>query len=820
MNKPPDVGYTDQALDARIGVLQGAFQTLGDSTIRREYDQSFRVGEILEDVPEDYFAGTLALLQEGGDYQTVVGVGEAWLTQHPRHKSASDVALATALAHCDIAKRVLESRGRVEQALSALESAGRLLNTYRTGTPELAGQVDEAAGDLRAQLTLELLSSSDAATQERGLEYLPAALEAVASRVGAGEEAARRRHQMTRTQYLQNVGELLTAEQQIALYEQVGDLFASTPAELYTVAVAYIAAGAAGAKPALLRKATEVLQAAEAAGEAEERFNATEESSQATQAMVLSRRLADEGHRRAVASCVAWLLLGDSAAAGDALGLTDGRIKCDRQVMHFIRSNSPEANSLLPGVCGLVQRWVADVALKSFLTEGEVFNSGNFTLDNWFENAQVVKELEESSAGRGLIGILTAPIRALAGLFLSNDKEPNNNKSAGGSNANNTASESGGDGARTRVQEPPVSVLAAAARVHLQDNNNNNERTTARQGASSSTSSRPAVAAKAASTPVPAPIFPAPEASAPPSVPPRSARGTPLVTEPQAAPPPRPSAPEEEAKVPQPEPTLESALAAFEDEVDASDAAAGPLQGQTRIEKERKTSLGDEQFLEQPVSLESIKPLQGEDDWMRRAYEPRNIRWGRVAAAAAVFGGTGLLIARSALFPQTLPIAAHAPDPSIASSASSSATSSTAASVASAAQHVSMSHNEAVSLIKQWQKIKAAALGKEHSLTKLSTVLSGDLLGQWYERAAALQAKGWYYTHSLHSSKVEKVAAGPLPGTATIIAAFNEGVTVHKGIESGADEGQTFVSEYKVVYQAVRGEKGGWVLTSAMVEQK
>ena len=817
MNKPPEVGYSDEALDARVGILQGALQTLGDSTVKKEYDQSFKAGEIIEDVPEDYFAGTLILLQEGGDYQTVVGVGEAWLAQHPRHKSIKDVALSTALAHCDIARRILETRGSVEKALSALESAKRLLDIYKTGTHELVAQVDEAAGDLLSQLTLDLLSSSDSATFERGFEYLPSALEAVQSRTGAGEEAARHRHQLTRTQYVQNLGELLTAEQQIKLYEQVGELFASTPAELYTMAIAYIAAGAYAAKPALLRKATEVLGAAEAAGRAEENYNATEESTEATQAMARSRRLVDEGHRRAVASCVAWLLLGDSAAAGDALGLTDGRIKCDRQVMHFIRANSPEVDSLLPGVCALTQRWVADVAMKSFHTEGDVFNSGNFTLDNWFENAYVVKELEESSSRKSLVGLLTAPLRALAGLFVFNDKKGQDNaKASSSTDGENSGASSGGDAVRIRtMQEPPVSALAAAARVHLSNNNSGPE---GNQTTSSPNSSR--------ATPSSAAQTSGPESSAAVVNPPRRSNPTskPEVTKLPLA--------RREVASSQPEPTLESALAAFEDESDASKAEnsttwqpGASSQGQGKVSAPG-VDFDDSFFLEQPISLGSIKPLHGEDDFMRKAYyEPRSIRWGRVATAAAVLGGAGFFITRYALNSMAASSTSTRrvlTPTSVATSTTvikgGNTTPSSSSSASSTVVH-NLSHSEAVSLIKQWQKIKASALGKDHSLEKLSSVLSGDLFDQWYNRAAALKVKGWYYAHTLHSSKVEKVVPGPLPGTATITVLFNEGVTVHKGDADRDEIGQTFVSEYKVVYQAVKGEKGGWVLISAIVQQ-
>ena len=308
------------------------------------------------------------LLQESGEKQTVVAVGEAWLAQHKRHKSAKDVALATALAHIDVAKAILDARGSVESAHNTLEVAAKLLKTYRAGTSELLSQVEDAAADLRPQLTLDLLSSENATVHARGMAFLPAALEAVTTTNNTTTSG--RRSQFTRPQYLERLREVLTADQQIALFNQVGDLYASTPGELCNLAIAHLAAGVASTKPLIIRRATELLATAEQLAVDEAALEEEQRTEGSSQSMVRNRRMVDEKHRRAVASCAAWLLLGNSGAAGDALGLRDGRIKCDRQVMHFIRSNSPEPDSLLPGVCALAQRWVSDVALASFRTEG------------------------------------------------------------------------------------------------------------------------------------------------------------------------------------------------------------------------------------------------------------------------------------------------------------------------------------------------------------------------------------------------------------------------------------------------------------------
>jgi hypothetical protein len=726
------------------------------------------MGEISEEVPAEYVAGTLMLLQETGDRQTVVAVGEAWLAQHKRHKSAKDVALATALAHIDTAKAILDARGSVESAHDTLEVAAKLLKTYKAGTDELLSQIEAAAADLRPQLTLDLLSSEKPVMRARGMAFLPAALEAVtttdsttsssseAEAVAAGNiSSSRRRSQFTRPQYLERLRELLTADQQIDLYNQVGELYAAAPGEICNLAIAHIAAGVASAKPSIIRRATELLADAEQIAAAEEEKAASEGSP--SQSMVRNRRFVDDKHRRAVAACAAWLLLGNSGAAGDALGLRDGRIKCDRQVMHFIRSNSPEPDSLLPGVCALVQRWVSDVALTSFQTEGTETLAGHFILDDWFENPKVLKELdgvEGTSSVGGIVSVLTAPLRALAGIFLA-PKEKKTTDAAGVVEAEPAAVES------VSVKEEIYNAPAPVAAVSMPPVIRTEEK-----------KEQPRIPAAA---PTPVPVTPAPAAFL------------------------------------APEPTLEDALAAFEGDEEAFLQAQRELEAEFALEDEEE----EEEFLAQPVALESIKPLFGEDDWMRKAYETRNVRWGRVAGAAAVVAGASLFAARSYLTPL------FSPTPTATTfSASFAATAAASNPVGTKL----LSRSEATSLISKWQKTKAAALGSSHSLSGLSSVLSGDLLKQWHERAATLQAKGWHYSHTLHSSKIEDVVPGPVPGTAIVTAAFKEGVTVHKGnsaSEEGADSSQnqqTFISEYQVVYQTIK-QGDSWMLVSAVVQQ-
>lgn len=715
---PPTVGYSAQALAGRITILEGAHETLASAHKRRDYDDRFQLGEVSEDVPSEYVAGTLILLQESGNAQTVVAVGEAWLATHRHHRSARDVALVTALAHCDLATSHLEAHGTLEQACEMLSVALKLLLQYRAGTSELQDEIRGAARELQPQLALELLArSDDAPARARGLDLLPSALETLATSTKTEE---RRRGELSRKQFLDSLRPLLSAEEHCRLFATAGPSYAASPAELYNAAIAHISAGCASSKPSIIRRALEILTDAETV-DAETEVSSTSSTSAISidaPPAIRDRRISDERHRRAVASCVASLLLGDSGAAGDALGLRDGSLKCDRQVFAFIKANSPDAATLLPGVCALVERWVKNVALNAYVSDSGV--ETDFSLDSWFENPHVVRELEASgNRPFALLGrLLATPLSAISGLFTM---------------------------PAAREEEEEEEHIAASR--HLRDEEGKEEEAAdTNSGPEIVTATREQV---------------------------REAQSSGVAAL-------KPSAPALQQL------SFEEKLAAeaadfLEDDADYDD--------------------GTENFLSQPIALEAIKPLLGEDAWMRRAYQARRIRWERLAGAGAIIVG-GVALAMSAALPaltpdalgpvpQSRPDAVPVPGGKI------------------------LSRGEAASLVSKWQRVKAAALGPKHAVGGLSTVLRGDLLHQWQERSTQLETKGWHYTHTLHSCKIVEVAPGRAPGTAVVIVSMKEGVAVHKG--SDVDP-QTFTSEYQVVYQVEYENNGGWLLTGAVVQ--
>lgn len=139
--------------------------------------------------------------------------------------------------------------------------------------------------------------------------------------------------------------------------------------------------------------------------------------------------------------------------------------------------------------------------------------------------------------------------------------------------------------------------------------------------------------------------------------------------------------------------------------------------------------------LHQPV--DQLTPLEGEDR-MWDTEGPRSVRWGRLAASAALLAGGALLLCRAALLRAPAPSGPAAP-PAKAAPAAKAAVKKQAA----AAPAVTLSRAEAAAVIGRWQAVKAAALGPKHDAKGLAAVLRGEVLDQWRDRAAQIKAKGW-----------------------------------------------------------------------------
>ena len=778
----PEAGYSKDTIEARETILRGALETLNSTALRRDYDERLRLNEVYEDVPDEYVPSTLALLQECGDLQTVIAAGDVWLSKHGRRKDAKDVGLAVSLARCELARSILDNDGSIDEAVDMLLKASGVLSSNGGEGLPLYQKIKVAISDLRPALVIELLHSVDARTRYRGLTMVPEVLRSYqeiatsdhggANGLGSREAAAR--GDLSRPQFLTRLRDLLTAEEHVQIYESAPDAYAQSPSELYAAAMAHISAGVTVRSVTMIERAEKILRDAEdLANQIKNTDNLNLRNN-----IVRNAKSVEERQRRAVASCVVALLLGDSSAAGEALGLHDGRIRCDRQVLAFIRAHSePGTSSLLPGVCTLTERWINEVALASYKSTSNASSAldrETFDLNSWFEDPRVVKKLEERLYGKrsGIIGTVGSLAKAFVGLFVrpaTTQKAENRSETASIVDSRDALQKTG----RPTGVEHQASKQGTPTVLHP---NTGSETTTETERSKDVESEilegipsnvlRPS--GKDAEGKVRDDLMRSPQNGA-------------------------------QDSVVRDKPTLEVAEASYE----------------TAYPHEKTIDFGtttyddsDPVFLETPVALESIHPLRGEDDWMRSAYEARRILWGRVLVAAAV-AAAGLVTLGRAVLPAGVTRPWEGWNDLV-----TKRTDAEVSDMSMAKPGSPLSASEASSLVKQWQRIKSEALGPQHRMERLEEVLAGNLLQQWKVRASELALKGWYYKHDLKSKTVNAVRQGKKPGTATVIATLKEGVTVYKPDEP---QPQTFVSEYSVEYQAMHRPGGRWVLTAATV---
>lgn len=410
ISNPPDVGFSEWSLQARKSVLEGAIETLGTPTIRREYDERLALGAIEETVPARYVSGVLILLHEAGKYDAVISTGTAWLSSFPRHKGAKDVATVVSCSYVTSAREMIEARKSLTEATSFLERAKELLVRYH-GSLQILDIVEKTLSDLGPRLAMEMISSTDTGTRHEGILLLPMALE------GLKKESPRdRRSHQAWISYLDRVRQLLSADELIELFNVSEHLFTDAR-ELYYVAVAHIAAGVRQEEPKLICTAKELLIKADSIAKRQQT-----DSDEVTMAGIRSRKVVEEQQRRTMARCCSELLLGDSGAAADVLGLRDDPVTCDRQMYLFIKNNSRGAETLLPGLCVLVERWTNEVALASFYK-----TRVPFSLNEWFESAKVVsfiENMEERSAGGMLQGIASWFVSPVINFFTNREETP------------------------------------------------------------------------------------------------------------------------------------------------------------------------------------------------------------------------------------------------------------------------------------------------------------------------------------------------------------------------------------------------------------
>lgn len=376
----PRQEFSTQAVAARKALLQQAHELLSDDQKRRDYDARFLSTTYEADdqaaasastetqtsdieIDETQFVGGLVLLQELGEYESVLRLGRPYLNPtNTAIKEArlgepqaalSDIVLAIALACLELGREEWQ-QGHYDNAAEALETGHELL--LREGLfPAVRAEVQSDLYKLRPYRILAMLSDpdEDAPIRQRGLEMLRDMLGDRQGIDGNGiDQSGLGVDDFLR--FIQQLRDYMTVDEQQALFE--AESRRPSAVATYLSVYALMAKGFARQEPALIRRAKAML------------------------ARLGSRQ--DVYLEQAICS----LLLGQPDAAAKALERSQ-----EYEPLAFIRDHSQDSTDLLPGLCLYTERWMQEEVFPHFrdLTQHTA------SLKDYFANPQVQEYLEE-----------------------------------------------------------------------------------------------------------------------------------------------------------------------------------------------------------------------------------------------------------------------------------------------------------------------------------------------------------------------------------------------------------------------------------------
>ncbi|KAJ8540943.1 hypothetical protein K7X08_001759 [Anisodus acutangulus] len=392
ITKPPQYGYSQEALIGRRQILQAACETLADSTSRREYNQGLTQHEfdtILTPVPWDKVPGALCVLQEAGETEVVLQIGESLLKEILPKSFKQDVVLAMALAYVDHSRDAMAlSPPDFVKGCELLESALKLLQEEGASNLalDLQSQIDETLEEINPRYILELLDFplGDEYRMKRaeGLQGVRNILWAV-----GGGGAAAISGGFTREDFMNEAFLRMTAAEQV-------DLFVATPSnipaesfEVYGVALALVAQAFVGKKPHLIQDADNLFQQLQ-------QTKVTAYGSSVSVYTVRENREIDFALERGLCS----LLVGEVDECRSWLGLdSEDSPYRDPSIVTFVAEHSKDdnENDLLPGLCKLLETWLMEVAFPRFRETEDI----TFKLGDYYDDPTVLRYLERLEGG-------------------------------------------------------------------------------------------------------------------------------------------------------------------------------------------------------------------------------------------------------------------------------------------------------------------------------------------------------------------------------------------------------------------------------------
>ena len=386
--------YSDRAIKARQELIRHSYQVLSDLEQRASYDAQFlvnmqpkpqnavenadseaeaavAVGEPTSvpltnptiEVPASELLGALLILQELGEYETVLKIGIDRFNQTISGKSLSgetvlddfqkDLLLSLVLAYLELGRERWH-RGEYENAAVSGQMGRDLLKRYSL-FPHLQEELELDLHKLRPYRILDLISQNPAHSAERvkGLKLLRAML---AQRRGIEDEGADRSGlNFDRfLHFIQQLRTYLTSAEQQQIFDD--DSQKDSAVATYLAVYALLGRGFSLKQPELIIRAQRKLES-----------------------------LSDKQN-------VSWeqaitaLLLGHTEKAIDKLTNASNAAKLELVLQH-----DPDNSDLLPGLCFYGEEWLLEDVVSQF----EDLSATRLTLKEYFADPQVQIYLEE-----------------------------------------------------------------------------------------------------------------------------------------------------------------------------------------------------------------------------------------------------------------------------------------------------------------------------------------------------------------------------------------------------------------------------------------
>jgi hypothetical protein len=382
--------YSEEAILARQGLLDKAYQILAAPDKRTEYDAKFLETSIIERtevaatslggnkeeletkeleiytpsilINNDVFAGAMLFLQELGEYEMVLRQGYTYLKNFPsiylepdekQLQQRKDIILTIALAYLELGREEWQQNQYENAAVSG--EKGLELLIYEGLYLSVQEEIEIDLYKLRPYRILELLSEDDEAQRKKGFVLLFDMLDRRKGIDGNGDDGSGL-----------NIDDFLRFIQQLRNYLTVREqqeLFAAEAERPSAVATylgvyAFLALGFAEKQPSFILQAREMLE-------------------------LLSKRQ-DVYLEKAICD----LLLGQPQAASEALQKSQ-----ERENLAFIRQHSQGSLDLLPGLCLYAEHWLTTEVFSQFK---DLVNRQD-SLKEYFANGQVQNYLEALS---------------------------------------------------------------------------------------------------------------------------------------------------------------------------------------------------------------------------------------------------------------------------------------------------------------------------------------------------------------------------------------------------------------------------------------